>query len=100
MPIGNASITTWSSWASTGGHLPPDLLRKYRRRLAQGFGCYPIIGDPDYVAEQYRRIFEAGVAGCTVAFVNYLDEVGLFADEVIPRLERLGVRRRRRFAVA
>jgi len=27
-----------------------------------------------------------------VSFVNYLDEVPLFRDEVLPRLVRLGVR--------
>jgi hypothetical protein len=33
-----------------------------------------------------------GLAGCTVAFVDYLREIPYFVQEVLPRLERLGVR--------
>jgi predicted transcriptional regulator len=35
-----------------------------------------------------------GLAGCTVAFVDYLKEIPFFVQEVLPRLERLGVRER------
>lgn len=76
-----------------GGHLPPAVLDLYRRRFAQGFGGYPIVGDPDHVAREYARIHGAGVDACTVSFFNYLAEMPYFCDEVLPRLERLGVRR-------
>ena len=77
-----------------GGHLPPDILQQFRRRFAQGFGSYPVIGDPDAVARVYADLQAAGVDACTVAFFNYLDEMPYFCDEVLPRLERLGVRAR------
>jgi hypothetical protein len=38
------------------------------------------------------RLLEIGV---TLSFVDYAGELGYFAQEVIPRLERLGVRRPR-----
>ena len=76
-----------------GGHLPAELLQIYRRRFAQGFGGYPIVGDPDHVAREYARMHTAGVDACTVTFFNYLEEFPYFCDEVLPRLERLGVRR-------
>ena len=75
-----------------GGHMPADVLQIYRRRFAQGFGGYPLIGDPDHVAREYARIHDAGVDACTVTFFNYLEELPYFCDEVLPRLERLGVR--------
>ena len=34
----------------------------------------------------------AGFAGTTIAFVDYVAEFPLFAAEVLPRLERLGLR--------
>jgi hypothetical protein len=34
----------------------------------------------------------AGFAGMCFSFVNYLDEFPFFRDEVLPRLERLGLR--------
>jgi dimethylsulfone monooxygenase len=33
-----------------------------------------------------------GVAGSTLVFLNYLDELPYFVTEVLPRLERVGLR--------
>ena len=35
---------------------------------------------------------DAGLAGSTVAFLDYLKEIPYFIAEVLPRLERLGLR--------
>ncbi|NBS45175.1 MAG: LLM class flavin-dependent oxidoreductase, partial [Acetobacteraceae bacterium] len=35
-----------------------------------------------------------GLAGCTIAFLNYLTEIPYFVQEVLPRLERLGLRQK------
>jgi hypothetical protein len=35
----------------------------------------------------------AGFRGCGVSLCNYADEFPYFRDEVLPRLERLGVRK-------
>lgn len=77
-----------------GGHMPPEQLKMFRRRFAQGFGGMTLVGDPDHVAAEYKKFFDAGFAGCVVVPMNYLDEFPYFADEVLPRLERLGVRRK------
>ena len=65
-----------------------------RRRLhqANGMGGLPITGDPDHVARQLAELSRAGFRGIGVSFVNYLLELPYFAAEVLPRLERLGVR--------
>ena len=55
-------------------------------------GVYPFVGTPDDVAEEMARMSATGLAGCTVAFVDYLKEIPYFLQEVLPRLERLGVR--------
>jgi alkanesulfonate monooxygenase SsuD/methylene tetrahydromethanopterin reductase-like flavin-dependent oxidoreductase (luciferase family) len=55
-------------------------------------GTYPFVGSPDDVAEEMARMSATGLAGCTVAFVDYLREIPYFVQEVLPRLERLGVR--------
>jgi alkanesulfonate monooxygenase SsuD/methylene tetrahydromethanopterin reductase-like flavin-dependent oxidoreductase (luciferase family) len=71
---------------------PPEAFKLFRQRFAAGFGTYPIVGDPDHVASELARISAAGFAGTTVAFVNYLDELPYFRDEVFPRLEAKGIR--------
>ena len=63
-----------------------------RRDQANGMGGLPIIGDPDYVAGQLARLSQAGFDGIALSFVNYLQELPYFCAEVLPRLQRLGVR--------
>ena len=58
-------------------------------------GGYPFVGTPDKVAEELAVISEAGVRGIGLSFINYLGEVPYFCDEVLPRLERAGVRTKR-----
>ena len=63
------------------------------RRYAGGYpGAYPFVGSPDDIAAEMARMSATGLAGCTVAFVDYLKEIPFFVQEVLPRLERLGLR--------
>ena len=39
-----------------------------------------------------RDLSEAGLTGIGVSFVNYADELPYFCDEVLPRLQRMGLR--------
>jgi dimethylsulfone monooxygenase len=55
-------------------------------------GSYPFVGSPDDVAEEMVRMSATGLAGCTIAFVDYLREIPYFVQEVLPRLVRRGVR--------
>ena len=56
-------------------------------------GVYPFVGTPDDIAAEMARMCATGLAGCTVAFVDYLKEIPYFVQEVLPRLERLGLRK-------
>jgi dimethylsulfone monooxygenase len=64
----------------------------HRSQYAQGNGGLPIVGDPDHVAQQLADLAKAGLTGIAVSLVNYYDELPYFADEVIGRLERMGLR--------
>jgi alkanesulfonate monooxygenase SsuD/methylene tetrahydromethanopterin reductase-like flavin-dependent oxidoreductase (luciferase family) len=55
-------------------------------------GTYPLVGTPDDIAEEIAHMHTAGFAGASIAFVDYLAEIPLFIEEVVPRLERLGLR--------
>ncbi|MFC7340229.1 LLM class flavin-dependent oxidoreductase [Saccharopolyspora griseoalba] len=69
-----------------------EALRTFRPRFAAGHGACPLIGSPDDVAEQIARYADAGLAGMTLSFVDYLGELEHFAAEVLPRLQRRGIR--------
>jgi dimethylsulfone monooxygenase len=71
------------------------LFNEQRTNYANGMGGVPIVGDPDCVARQLADLSYAGLRGVGVSFVNYVDELPFFCSEVIPRLERMGVRERR-----
>ena len=66
-----------------------------RRHQAHGMGGIPVVGRPDDVAAEIARIAGAGLRGIGVSFVNYLEELPYFRDEVLPRLERMGLRETR-----
>ena len=63
-----------------------------RSQYAQGMGGLPIVGDPDYVAAALADLWKAGLTGIGISLVNYLNELPYFCDEVIGRLERMGIR--------
>jgi len=77
----------------TADRVPADQFQTLRRQQANGMGGLPLVGDPDDVASQLAQLASAGLRGIGVSFVNYLDELPYFCAEVLPRLERLGLRR-------
>ena len=73
--------------------MPPDEYEAKRRYFAaNAIGGYPFVGTPERIAEELAIISQAGVRGIGLSFVNYLDEVPYFCDEVLPRLVRQGIR--------
>ncbi len=70
----------------------PEMLQTMRERFASGHGSLPLVGTPEEVAEQIREVHQAGFNGMTLAFVDYVSELDHFAREVMPILERMGVR--------
>jgi alkanesulfonate monooxygenase SsuD/methylene tetrahydromethanopterin reductase-like flavin-dependent oxidoreductase (luciferase family) len=71
---------------------PKEFMRAFRIRFAAGHGGFPMVGDPDDVAAALASVSGAGFAGICFSFVNYLAEFPFFRDEVLPRLERMGLR--------
>jgi dimethylsulfone monooxygenase len=61
-----------------------------RRALARGSYC--VVGDPEAVVQEFSRLRGAGLDGLAINFVDYLKELPYFAAEVLPRLERVGLR--------
>lgn len=63
-----------------------------RNAMILGHGSFGLYGTPDDVAEGYAQMAEAGYSGAVMGLVNYLDELPLIRDEVLPRLEARGIR--------
>jgi len=69
-----------------------DYAAKRKFFASHSIGGYPFVGTPDRIAEELAAISRSGVRGIALSFVNYLDELPYFRDEVLPRVARLGVR--------
>jgi dimethylsulfone monooxygenase len=77
--------------------LARPLVNRYMREGGKAYdgaypGTYPFIGTPDDVAAEMAAMCAAGFSGTSIAFFDYLKEIPYFIAEVLPRLERLGVR--------
>ena len=74
-------------------NLPDYMKKNLHQRAAGGNGAFPIVGAPDDVAELLVRLHTQGIDAFAMGFVNYVDHFPFFRDEVLPRLERAGVRK-------
>lgn len=72
--------------------LTPETAQAIRTRFAAGYGGMLAVGDPDHVAGEFKKLADAGFAGFAFSFVNYTDELPFFVQEVLPRLESMGLR--------
>ena len=96
------SIVEHADWSAVDGILalknispqtvPMEEFLRKRSQYAQGMGGLPIVGDPDFVAQQLADLSKAGLTGVGVSLVNYAQELPFFCDEVLPRLVRMGIR--------
>jgi FMNH2-dependent dimethyl sulfone monooxygenase len=80
----------------------PEANTRRRGKVYEGTfpGCYTIVGTPDDVAEEMIEMSQAGLAGASICFLDYLEAMPYFIQEVLPRLERAGLREKNGTAVA
>src|SRR4029078_5833965 len=70
--------------------------QKQRHHYAHGMGGLLMVGDPDRIAQTLGVLPQAGLRAIGFSFVNYLKELPYFCAEVLPRLERMGIRQKRK----
>jgi alkanesulfonate monooxygenase SsuD/methylene tetrahydromethanopterin reductase-like flavin-dependent oxidoreductase (luciferase family) len=82
----NLGTKNQRSFESAGAFEPMKM------RFAAGYGGYPLVGSPDTIAAEIARVSAAGFTGFAAGLVNYLDEFPYIQAELLPRLQRLGLR--------
>jgi dimethylsulfone monooxygenase len=55
-------------------------------------GVYSFVGTPDDIVAEMAQMHAAGLSGASIAFLNYLEEMPYFLDEVLPRMKHAGLR--------
>jgi len=71
---------------------PNEYAEKRRYFAGNAIGGYPFVGTPDKVASELAGLGQAGLRGIALSFINYVDELPYFCDEVLPRLAHMGLR--------
>jgi dimethylsulfone monooxygenase len=72
--------------------VPYASFERLKERIISGGGLYLVGGSYDEVAEHFKQLHDAGVDGMAIALVDFIADFPALRDEVLPRLERLGLR--------
>jgi alkanesulfonate monooxygenase SsuD/methylene tetrahydromethanopterin reductase-like flavin-dependent oxidoreductase (luciferase family) len=83
---------------AAGNEIRRPLLNRFMRASGKRYdgaypGTFPLVGTPDDIVSDMQQMSIMGLAGTSVAFLDYLKEIPFFVQEVLPRLARLGLRR-------
>jgi alkanesulfonate monooxygenase SsuD/methylene tetrahydromethanopterin reductase-like flavin-dependent oxidoreductase (luciferase family) len=64
---------------------------KLKARLISGAG-FPVVGSYDDAIEVFQRLSSAGLDGLALGMINYVNDFAGIRDELLPRMERSGLR--------
>ncbi|WP_033293107.1 LLM class flavin-dependent oxidoreductase [Amycolatopsis jejuensis] len=79
-------------WTMGGAHMPEEQHRQLAKAVASTMAGYPLVGTPERIAAQLADLQASGVDGVALTWMNYETGIPRFIDEVLPILEREGVR--------
>jgi alkanesulfonate monooxygenase SsuD/methylene tetrahydromethanopterin reductase-like flavin-dependent oxidoreductase (luciferase family) len=57
-----------------------------------GYGSFPLVGTPERIVDELRKLSADGLDGLVLSWVNYRDELRQFVAEILPLLEQAGLR--------
>ena len=96
-PKGGARSTSRSRrerrTGSGGQSVPRGKRAVFQERFIGGAGTNPVAGSCDAAAEKFKRMSHTGRDGMTIGLVNYIGDMPMLRDEILPRMEGLGSRK-------
>jgi len=87
-----AVADAWEEAIRGSESIPAEWVPMLREKVVSSQSIPVIKGSPDEVAAAFKKLSDDGLDGTAFTMVNYLDDLPIIRDEVIPRLERLGIR--------
>lgn len=87
------SLDAWSAGLGAQTQiLPPEQVAEFRKRFAAGAGGNMLVGTAERIADQLEAFSEAGLDGVLCTWVDFEDGLQRFTAELMPELERRGLR--------
>jgi dimethylsulfone monooxygenase len=72
--------------------MPPEAVEKLAYALKAGFAGYPLVGDAEHIVGLFANLSEAGIDGFLLTWLDYEGGLNRFGREVLPSLEKAGLR--------
>lgn len=85
-------MDNWLAQWLRGRTVPVADIERLKERIVSGVGTFLAIGSYDDVVETYRQLHEAGLDGIAVGMFDYIADTERLRDEILPRMERIGLR--------
>jgi FMNH2-dependent dimethyl sulfone monooxygenase len=87
------AVDAWlKALAAEAQLMSPEELQKARSRFTAGAGGFPLVGAPSRIVERLSLLADAGIDGTVLTWVDYLDGLSRFTRDVLPLMERAGLR--------
>ena len=86
------ALETWMNGITAVQGLPPEVLAVMRHRSIVGMSGYPLVGTAEEIAARLAGLSDAGLDGVLLTWVDYADGLARFNADVLPLLERGGLR--------
>ncbi|MGW6459754.1 LLM class flavin-dependent oxidoreductase [Streptomyces sp. NPDC055078] len=80
-------------WTMGGVRMPPEEHAQLASAIASTMAGYPLVGSPETIGRQLADLSAAGIDGVALTWMNYENGLPRFIADVLPVLEREGVRR-------
>ncbi|MGI6872020.1 LLM class flavin-dependent oxidoreductase [Amycolatopsis sp. 3B14] len=72
--------------------MPPEVAAAMRQRFAAGAGAFPLVGTVETIADRMEMLSAAGIDGTLLTWVDYDAGLADFTRDVLPLLEKRGLR--------
>jgi len=70
-----------------------EMYQKFKERFIAGWGGYPLVGNPEQVADGLVKLKKTDVDGVLLTMVDYNEELPFFNERVMPLLKQAGLRK-------
>jgi alkanesulfonate monooxygenase SsuD/methylene tetrahydromethanopterin reductase-like flavin-dependent oxidoreductase (luciferase family) len=86
------AMENFLEWIMGGSHMTPERRKSLIESSKEIGRGYPIVGTPRQVADEIHALSEAGIDGLCLTWFNYEAGMPYFIREVLPLLEKSGLR--------